>query len=542
MLSDDVKGPMVRLIDATHHPFDLAIASARTCYSSKGIVYPEDVSATPQAVALRDRIARSTLQAGHLTTRQHPHFIFAIDRVSRHLIWSFLHSHPFYNSEQVSQRYVEVKPDRFHVPLALQRDERLKGLYRKAVGDATAAYFTLMPPLEAAASAQFYSVFPARKRQPDRWGATIHKKAMETARYILPVATHSYLYHSINGLTLHRYRRMVHACDVAAELRMLVDAMWQAVHEHDPLYAGEMADSVPLEDTAEFRFFDAFFSQGRDDLAARMEWIAPSGGEGRQLSRAFVSEFDEALGGRASRLCDANPSVAGNVAAAVRAVLGLPVAALSDGDAWRWLLDPSRNPHLASTLNESTLSPLTRALYHAQFTFQKKISHTADSQDQRHRTVPASRPVLMRQFTGAVDAITPELMHSSPEGKEMFQAALEQLFRSIVDFLDAGGTEEEAVYLLPNAFPVRFYESGDLLNLHHKWKARTCYTAQEEIFRASVEELEQVGSIIPGLVDCLRAPCYLRKISGVRPFCPEGDRFCGVAVWNQELPEYRRVL
>lgn len=559
MLSDDGGGPLVRLIDATEHPFDLAIASARTCYSSKGIIYPEEVSATAQAASLRDRIAQSTLQAGHLTTRQHPHFVFAIDRVSRHVIWSFLHSHPFYNSEQVSQRYVEVKPDRFHVPPSLGRSKRLADTYHRAVTASTAAYFALMPSLEVAAAQQFYRVFPARRRQPDRWRSTIHKKAMETARYILPVATHSYLYHTINGLTLHRYRRMVHACDVPGELHALVDAMWQAVRARDPLYADEMLDPVPLEETAEYRFFQGFYETGRETgkgengngsadirgirvLSPGSEWMGPSGGAQRQMSRSFVAEFDEGLGGRVSRLCGANPHVAANLGAAVRAVLGLPVSALSDGEAWRLVLDPARNPHLASTLNESTLSPLSRTLVHAHFTFQKRISHTADSQDQRHRTVPASRPVLMRQFTGAVDAVVPGLMDASSEATGIYREALDSLFRTVVDFLDAGATEEEAVYLLPNAFPVRFYESGDLLNLHHKWKARTCYTAQEEIFRASVEELEQVGALIPGLVDYLRAPCYLRNISGARPFCPEGDRFCGVPVWNQGLSEYRRVL
>ena len=75
----------VKLVDVTDVPFDLSIATARTCYSSKGIITPEDVSRTPESRALRDRIARSTLQAGHLTTRQHVHFVFAIDNASRHL-------------------------------------------------------------------------------------------------------------------------------------------------------------------------------------------------------------------------------------------------------------------------------------------------------------------------------------------------------------------------------------------------------------------------------------------------------------------------
>ena len=36
-----------------------------------------------------------------------PNFVFILDNVSRLAIWSFFHAHPFYNSEQVSQRYVD---------------------------------------------------------------------------------------------------------------------------------------------------------------------------------------------------------------------------------------------------------------------------------------------------------------------------------------------------------------------------------------------------------------------------------------------------
>ena len=64
----------------------------------------------------RDAIARSIYEAGHHTTFQHAHFQFAMENVSRQFLWTFLHSHPFYNSEQVSQRYVEVKPGNYAVP------------------------------------------------------------------------------------------------------------------------------------------------------------------------------------------------------------------------------------------------------------------------------------------------------------------------------------------------------------------------------------------------------------------------------------------
>ncbi len=98
------------------------------------------------------------------------------------------------------------------------------------------------------------------------------------------------------------------------------------------------------------------------------------------------------------------------------------------------------------------------------------------------------------------------------------------------------------MYLLPNAFPIRFEESGDLLNLHHKWTKRLCYTAQEEIWASCKEEVSQVKALFPALGERMLAPCALRKAAGVQPFCPEGDRFCGVAVWNLPVEEYERLL
>ena len=113
--------PEVLLVQAFARPLDNAVATARTCYSSKGIVTPEQVggdalSDEKRAVRRerRDALAKDLYAAGHHTTFQHAHFQFTLDRVSRHFVWSFLHSHPFYNSEQVSQRYVEVKPGTTH--------------------------------------------------------------------------------------------------------------------------------------------------------------------------------------------------------------------------------------------------------------------------------------------------------------------------------------------------------------------------------------------------------------------------------------------
>src|SRR3982751_6365148 len=128
--------PVVLLENAFQRPYDNAVATARTCYSSK-VITADDVSKDEPARVRRDAIAQSTYKAGHHTTIQHATFQFVLDKVSRQFIWSFLHSHPFYNSEQVSQRYVTMKPENFTIPpLHESHVER----YQQAIGELMAAY------------------------------------------------------------------------------------------------------------------------------------------------------------------------------------------------------------------------------------------------------------------------------------------------------------------------------------------------------------------------------------------------------------------
>src|ERR1700682_6511565 len=126
--------PRVRLVNAFARPFENVVATARTCYSSKGIVTEDQASARPER---RAPLARSIYEAAHHTTFQHAHFQFSLENVSRQFLWTFLHSHPFYNSEQVSQRYVEVSKGNYAVPSlgAVERD-----LYEKTARRQQEAY------------------------------------------------------------------------------------------------------------------------------------------------------------------------------------------------------------------------------------------------------------------------------------------------------------------------------------------------------------------------------------------------------------------
>jgi len=94
--------PKVTLRSYPGVPYDGAIAAARTCYSPRVIERGEVTDKQ------RDSIGPLTFEGGHHTVFQHAHFEFGLENISRQLVWSVLHSYPFYNSEQSSQRYVKL--------------------------------------------------------------------------------------------------------------------------------------------------------------------------------------------------------------------------------------------------------------------------------------------------------------------------------------------------------------------------------------------------------------------------------------------------
>lgn len=509
----------VKLVGAVSQPYETAVASARTCYSGRGIVYPEEVSKDEKSVALRDKIASSTLEAGHLTTRQHAHFVFAISGVSRQFIWSFLHSHPFYNSEQVSQRYVRVKRGSFLVPPMPAEAGRI---YSATVDLQTQAYEKLISALRVPLSQDFFERFKARGKQPEKWSSAIDKRAFEVARYVLGIGTTAYLYHTVSALTLMRYARLSRLFEAPHEQRVVVEQMLARVKEWDPLFEKELLDPVPLESTIEYQMVQKF-SQG-----------------GESRSASFLKEFDESLDGKISKLTHYTHDAEKVLGSATRVAFGLPSQELTDAQAIELLLDPKNNATLAETLNSGVLDRLSQIFHHVHFTFHKKISHTADSQDQRHRMVMSSRPILRFHYSGQPDYITPFGITQSEEAMEIYEKSMQSSFQAVNELLNLGVAPEFAYYLLPNALSLRMVSTGDLQAYQHKWKLRACYNAQEEIFRATIEEIEQVGALFPRLAQHLRAPCYLRLRAGTKPYCPEGDRFCGLPVWKYELSQYTR--
>ena len=509
----ETAAPRVTLRNSFAHPYDSAIAAARTCYAPR-LIGPEEITDKQRVT-----VGSGTYYGGHHTVYQHAHFEFGLENVSRQFVWSFLHAHPFYNSEQQSQRYVRLDRAQAYVPPSSAHfGAAERAIYERAVSRAWAHYRELTQVLQPSAREILADIWhlsamshPKRVQKVERQS---EKRAIEVARYVLPVAAFTTMVHTISGIVLHRLWRMAAASDTPSEARLVIGDMVARVREIDP------------------QFFDRFDNAPMEEA---IEWHGPA-----RDGEAFAREFDARLAGLTSRLIDYSPGAIPAMAEAYRAVVGMTAAECSDTEALGRMLDPARNSYRRETLNIGVHAPLMRPLQHANFTFAKKISHTADSQDQRHRMVPGSRPLLTLADTRAPDYVAPMLIRDSPRAMEIYERAMHEAWAAKNELLEHGVPREFALYLLPNAKAIRLVESGSLLHLLHKWTMRTCFNAQEEIYQSSIEEVEQVRAALPELGRYIGPPCYLR--AGIStPICTEGSHFCGVKVWV-DFPNVQRRI
>jgi thymidylate synthase ThyX len=508
----ETAAPRVTLRNAFAHVYDSAIAAARTCYAPRLIGHEEITDKQ------RLNIGAATFYSGHHTVYQHAHFEFGLENISRQFVWSFLHAHPFYNSEQQSQRYVRLDKAQAYIPPAsLFFDEASRGIYEQAIARAWNYYRELSELLVGDARTILGDIWhvgpmshPKRLQKIER---SAEKRAIEIARYVLPLAAFTAMVHTISGIVLHRLWRMSAASDTPSEARAVIGEMVSLVRGVDP------------------QFFDRF---GTEPLEEMPEWadhaVAKTNGAVSSAGEGFAREFDAKLAGKTSKLIDYSPNAPRIAAEAYRAVLGQTEAQCSDSEAIDRLLNPARNLYRLEILDVGVHAPMMRALQHANYTFAKKISHTADSQDQRHRMVPGSRPLLTLADTREPDYITPMLLEKNPRAKELYDRAMHDAWAAKNQLIDRGVPSEIALYVLPNAKAIRLVESGSLLHLLHKWTMRTCFNAQEEIYKASIDEVAQLREVHPQFARYVGPPCHLR--AGITtPICTEGSHFCGVKVW-----------
>ncbi len=320
----ETAAPRVTLRNHFAHPFDSAIAAARTCYAPR-LISPEEITDKQ-----RVKIGAATFFGGHHTVYQHAHFEFGLENVSRQFVWSFLHAHPFYNSEQQSQRYVRLDRAQAYVPPEGHVNPNFgpaeRAIYENAVARAWEHYRELTALLQPGAREILGDIWhvspmshPKRVQKVDRQS---EKRAIEVARYVLPVAAFTTMVHTLSGIVLHRLWRMQAASDTPAEARSRDRRNGRA---------------RPRNRSAVLRSLRQRAAGGPAGMACSL----PRDGE------AFAREFDARLGGLTSRLIDYSPRSVAAMAEAYRAVVG--------ADRSRVLRRRSARPHAQS--RAQSLSP-----------------------------------------------------------------------------------------------------------------------------------------------------------------------------------------
>jgi thymidylate synthase ThyX len=556
--------PDVTLVAYTKEPFGIAVASARTCYAEDfvfvGQLTPKGertrttlLAAFPafeeeltelgaskttaerrlELVASLDthspsaeakdalsvfadlarqrapndaRIAQSIYEAGHHTPFQHPTFVFSLDNVSRNVVESFFHQHTFFNSEQQSQRYVEMGEADVYIPNSIQANPKALSIYQEAVADSWEAYHELRTGLVQTNLKVMTAIGKIKGQTEKQILVEAEKKSQEMARYVIPVAAATRLYHTISGIVLLRYIRMAGSQNTSEEARLVANQMLHAVAAIDPDFVREIKETPHDED-------------------AFPEWALIEEGE---------SEHPLELGHDHSILLNATPDATELVTQVLREVTG---SRLPQDELLSKVLDPALNRIWNDTLNTWDHSPVLRSLRHVHYTFHKRLSLSAVAQDQRHRMTPGTRPLLQRLLTETPDVYVPDVM--AGDAGDTYHAAMDKLWVAMHKLRALGIPSRDATYLLPNATNQYFTQSGDLLSFIHKWRLRLCFNAQKEIFDASLDELRQVQAAHPELTRFLGPPCTFvaarqsaEDQDSVSACCPEGPRWCGVKVWK----------
>ncbi len=445
---------IVKALESKYKPTDIAVGSARSCYFGKHIVTPESAAQWDK----KNDLLNSIFKAGHHTTLMHYNFTFLIEGMSRLLIWRFLHSHPFYNSEQVSQRYAKMKPQNFTYPKNCDREkwqkyyENMFFYYEKLIEKLT-------PEIEKA--------LPKFKKNEAK------KRAQEFARYLLPVGMNAHLYHTVNIITALRY---INAAKVIPEAKGEAQEFIKQLKREMLKIDESLAPLIEFAENEEVVFPEI-----------DIEKIKKEKNVTKKVEIFDIVDYDFEL-----------------------------------------------NANYADVLRTSNIY-LDEAIL-GSFNSYIKLSLSADAQNQRHRRSPAVRPKLESIYKR--DFYMPKICESV---KELYLRAVEYSYDFFENQKELLGFSE-AAYALLNAHNIEIIEHNDFQEFVHKAQMRLCYNAQEEIFDivyAQVRELKKAGV---KAADKFLPPCALRFEEGIKPVCPEGERFCGVKVWKMEFEEYERLI
>ena len=466
-------------------PRNISVASARGCYA-KRIISSDECESWKTEFVNSDDLLKDLFIAGHTTTLEHYHITLNLEDISRHFVWRYLHSFPYYSTDQQSQRYVEMQIENFIIPEQLSNDDKIE--WRNFYNEIFETYSLFNDKLINLFDSKETIILNKQQEKNKK------KKALEFARYILPLGQLTKMKYTINFITM---------------LRLI--GFFTSLNEKDECFYEAIEFASKLEDillNIDDRLVD-MIKLAKDEFKN----ITPLS---KNYEIDYKSKF-EFLDNKKAKLISHNLNIL--------------------------------NLNGINKTHNFKVNPLTQNLNEMEdFVCEHLVSHSCDSQNQRHRTTKGFRPLLDDYYDVLENKYyIPEIFNISNnvienELKELYINTINKIY-SFFDLQRKKYGFGIALYILPNAQKVYFLEKNFMSQFEHKAQKRLCYNAQEEIFYMTKDILNEltINGIDISKYDLL-TPCQVNQKYNIKPLCPEGQRFCGEKVWKLNLNQMNRLI
>ena len=461
------------------NPRRLTVSAARGCYSSRPIK-PEECEEWKTQNTNTDDLLRDLYIAEHNTTQEHSHFSFEIKGVSRHFIWRYLHGFPFYSTDQQSQRYVKMKVENFHIPEFLSDDDKI--LWKNYYEKCFSSYEDITKELE--------KTFDENKMLNKQQEKRKMGKTIEFARYVIPLGQLSFLTYTINFITAVRLigylSNLKEINECSQEANLFAKMLEEKVLEIEPKVK-------PIIDLA------------KKDFTAIVDNLF-------NVEIPYKERFDVLEKERNVNIISDNFDVFNKLN-----------------------IKPNNNYKFSPVVPNFNMLP--------SFDTEILCSHSCDSQNQRHRTSDGYRPELKSYYYELkTKYYTPDILNYTDKLKLMYHTQIKEMYDFFNIMRDKYGFNN-VIYLLPNSQYVYFIEKNKLSYFSHKAQKRLCFNSQEEIFNLTKKQVLDLSKKIDINEFNLIPPCSVNNKYGIKPTCPEGDRFCGIKVWKiPTVSELNRII
>lgn len=216
----------VELLRYTPDGEKLIASAAKLCYSSVGISDIEEDLKKENV----DSFLEMLMDLGHESPIEHVSFTFGVEGVSRTLTHQLVR-HRIGSYSQQSQRYVKLDQFQYIVPPSIEKNERAKSIFIKAMEDDQRSYDKLTDILYK----ENYEKYIEEGYKERQAKIKAEKEAIEDARYVFPNACETKIVFTMNARTLLNFFRL-RCCNRAQwEIRELAIEMLKELKKVYPV-------------------------------------------------------------------------------------------------------------------------------------------------------------------------------------------------------------------------------------------------------------------------------------------------------------------